>query len=311
MIASHHFRARSLNAMNQTFAFRSLLAVISLLLAGSALVAQQTNTAQHCLWEAEKGTTKIYLFGTIHFSSSNFFPLPAVVEQAFAHSQTIMFEGDHEEESTPIGRSNTLAAAKFPPGDSLKNHVSSELYSNVQAYLIQAGVNGSYFDSIRPFMISFSLMDHGTAKLGLDMSKSVDGYLWDKAKKEKKRVLPLESLDQKLKLLTNLNDSQQEYMVTETLYQIAETNHIIPDVASAWINGETEKVEKFLFESPRKHPELEKILLTDRNKKWMPSIETQIKRGETLFIAVGLGHLLGKDSLVAMLSKQGFKIRQL
>jgi uncharacterized protein YbaP (TraB family) len=296
--------------MKEVASFPSLLALF-LLFAPSALVAQQTNGAQHCLWEAEKGTNKIYLFGTIHFSGSNFFPLPAVVEQAFGRSQTIMFEGDHEEESTPTGRSNTLAAAKFPPVDSLKNHLSAQVYSNVQAYLIQAGVNGSYFDSIKPFMISFSLMDHGTAKLGLYMSKSVDGYLWDKAKREKKRVLPLESLDQKLKLLTNLNDSQQEYMVTETLYQIAETNHIIRDVALAWINGETEKVQKFLFESSRKNPELRKILLTDRNKKWMPSIDAEIKRGERLFIAVGLGHLLGKDSLVDLLSKQGFKVRQL
>src|SRR4029078_776963 len=100
----------------KTPAFRYLIPALFISLATSA-VARQTNTAKHCLWEVENGTNKVYLFGTIHFSSSNFFPLPAVVEQAYARSETTMFESDRDEENTPAGRSNTLAAVKYPPGD--------------------------------------------------------------------------------------------------------------------------------------------------------------------------------------------------
>jgi len=296
--------------MKQTCLFRSLLAVFLLLPTASA-VAQQTNSSKHCLWEVENGTNKVYLFGTIHFSSNNFFPLPAVVEQAYARSETIMFESDREEEISLAGRSRTLAASEYPPGDTLKNHLSSEVYSNVQAYLIEARVDPARFDFIKPFMVAFSLLDHATRQLGLDMSHSVDGYMWDKARKDKKHVVPLESFDQKLKLLTNLNDSQQEYMVVETFREIAKTNDIIRDVTLAWLHGETEKVDQFLFEALRRNPDFGKAFLVDRSKRWMPTIEAAIKRGDSLFIAVGLGHLLGKESLVDLLSKRGFKVRQL
>jgi uncharacterized protein YbaP (TraB family) len=296
--------------MKQTFPFRLLLAVLLPSLAVPAF-AQQTNSAKHCLWEVESGTNKIYLFGTIHYSSSNFFPLPTVVEQAFARSETVMFETDLDEQRSPAGRSNALAASTYPASDSLRNHLSPQVYSNVQAYLVAAGEKGGLLDSIKPFMATMTLVDHATRQFGLDSAQSVDGYLWQKARKDKKHVVPLETFKQTLGILANLNDSQQEYMVRETFYEIAETNHIIRDLTLAWISGETEKADKYVFESLRKNPELGKILLTDRNKKWMPSIEAQIKRGEKLFIAVGLGHLLGKDSLVDLLSKRGFKVRQL
>lgn len=296
--------------MKKTCVSRSLLAIFLLLPATPAL-AEQTDTPKHCLWEVENGTNKIYLFGTIHFSSSNFFPLPTVVEEAFRQSESIMLESDRDEESSPAGRSNTLAAAKYPPGDSLKNHLSPAVYSNVQAYLIEAGNKGSYLDSTKPFMVAFALLDYATRQLGLDMSQSVDGYLLDKAQRDKKRVIPLESLDQKLKIFTSLNDRQQEDMLLETFREIARTNHIIQEVTLAWTRGETEKIDKFIFEALRQQPNFGKVLLTDRNKKWMPAIEAEMKRGRLIFVAVGLGHLLGKDSLVELLSKRGFKVRQL
>ena len=296
--------------MKKTCVSRSLLAIF-LLLRTIPSLAEQTNTPKHCLWEVENGTNKVYLFGTIHFSSSNFFPLPAVVEQEFARSESIMFEGDRDAESSPAGRSNTLAAAKYPPGDSLTNHLSPAVYSNVQVYLIEASNKGSYLDFRKPFMVAFSLLDYATRQLGLDMSQSVDDYLWDKAQRDKKRVIPLESLDQKLRIFSSLNDNEQEDMLLEMFREIAKTNHIIEDVALAWTRGETEKVDKFLFEALRQQPNFGKVLLTDRNKKWMPAIEAEMKRGRQIFVAVGLGHLLGKDSLVELLSKRGFKVRQL
>src|SRR4051812_652012 len=292
--------------------FRMSLLLTSLLIClATATMAQPTNGPKHSLWEVVNGTNQIYLFGTIHFSSSNFFPLPTVVEKAFARSDTILLESDHEGESSSIGYSKMLAASQYPPGDNLKNHLSPQVYSNVQAYLIHAGIQPSRLDDSRAFMVAFTLLDYGTRERGLDMSQSVDRYLWRQATRENKRVVPLDSVDQKLKLLTDLNDNQQEYLVAESLREIATTNRILQDVALAWTRGETDKIDKFIFDFLLKDPDFGKIFVTDRNKRWMPSIEAEIKRGENLFIVVGLGHLLGKESLVDLLSKRGYKVRQL
>jgi uncharacterized protein YbaP (TraB family) len=48
-------------------------------------------------------------------------------------------------------------------------------------------------------------------------------------------------------------------------------------------------------------PEIKRVLLTDRNQRWADWIAKRMKRPGTVFLAVGAGHLAGKESVQAML----------
>src|SRR5438046_364860 len=61
------------------------------------LRVQALSNPRHCLWKIEGRTNQVYLFGTILFSNTNFFPLPKVVEDAYRQSHVIMFEFDMDE----------------------------------------------------------------------------------------------------------------------------------------------------------------------------------------------------------------------
>jgi uncharacterized protein YbaP (TraB family) len=45
-----------------------------------------------------------------------------------------------------------------------------------------------------------------------------------------------------------------------------------------------------------------------RNQAFTTQIETLLKGDGVTFVAIGAGHLVGKDGVGAMLEKQGFKV---
>ncbi len=49
------------------------------------------------------------------------------------------------------------------------------------------------------------------------------------------------------------------------------------------------------------------LLLTNRNKNWIPVI-TREARAMPSFFAFGAGHLGGKDGVINLLRKKGFKV---
>jgi uncharacterized protein YbaP (TraB family) len=52
---------------------------------------------------------------------------------------------------------------------------------------------------------------------------------------------------------------------------------------------------------------LQGVLLDDRNKDWIPKIEKAIGE-KSSFIAVGGGHLGGKNGVVNLLRAKGYKV---
>jgi uncharacterized protein YbaP (TraB family) len=54
-------------------------------------------------------------------------------------------------------------------------------------------------------------------------------------------------------------------------------------------------------------PALYELLLAGRNRSWAEWIETRLKSPGTVFVAVGAGHLAGKNSVQDYLAKDGIK----
>ncbi|HJW29526.1 MAG TPA: TraB/GumN family protein, partial [Saprospiraceae bacterium] len=51
----------------------------------------------------------------------------------------------------------------------------------------------------------------------------------------------------------------------------------------------------------------EDLLLNNRNRNWIPRIGEWMRKGTTLF-AVGAGHLGGKNGVIRLLQKAGYKV---
>jgi uncharacterized protein YbaP (TraB family) len=56
---------------------------------------------------------------------------------------------------------------------------------------------------------------------------------------------------------------------------------------------------------------LRQTLIQQRNANWSKWIEQRMTEPGTVLIAVGAGHLAGKNSVIEMLQKDGYKVRRL
>jgi uncharacterized protein YbaP (TraB family) len=81
-------------------------------------------------------------------------------------------------------------------------------------------------------------------------------------------------------------------------------------IQQAWTSGDTGQMEKIVQEQTSDAVEFAKAMLDDRNLQMADAAERFLKGKETAFVVVGAGHMLGRDGLVRILEKRGYKVEQ-
>ena len=69
-------------------------------------------------------------------------------------------------------------------------------------------------------------------------------------------------------------------------------------------------MQNMLAKSEFGSDQYEDILLNDRNKKWVKELK-EIMKKESVFVAVGAGHLTGEYGLINLLKKEGYTVEPL
>jgi len=99
--------------------------------------------------------------------------------------------------------------------------------------------------------------------------------------------------------------------VSETIDDLWQLGPKITDIVSAWRKGDEAGIEAFNLRELKNYPQLYSMLIVDRNNKWLKKIEDLINGSSDTMIIVGVGHLAGKDSVIDLLRRRGFKVVQL
>ena len=79
---------------------------------------------------------------------------------------------------------------------------------------------------------------------------------------------------------------------------------------AAWSRGDVKAIARTFNHDLAASPELQQALIKRRNENWTKWIEQRLASPGSVLIAVGAGHLAGEDSVVAMLKKDGYRVRQ-
>ena len=79
----------------------------------------------------------------------------------------------------------------------------------------------------------------------------------------------------------------------------------------AWAKGDVKGIANSFDKDLAGSPELQRNLILKRNANWSKWIEQRMAQPGKIMIAVGAGHLAGKDSVIAQLQRDGFRVRRL
>ena len=133
---------------------KSLKYVLFLLLAFSLYAAAPTeNGNRSFLWEIERGGQHIYLLGSIHVATQDFFPLKEAIEAAYADVQTIVVEVDLNKAAGEM-QSLLRHYAFLSPGQRVTNLISPESSTLLEEYFKQHHLDDKTLTKMKPWYLA-------------------------------------------------------------------------------------------------------------------------------------------------------------
>lgn len=287
---------------------RVLLAIVAAIVVGG--VPSQA-AAKNFIWKvtSPKGQV-LYLAGSVHLLSKDYYPLDPAFENAFDASGTLVEELDMGEMLTPTAQMSMLQRGMLPAGKTLPSMVSEETMAAVTKAITDLGMPIAPLMQFKPWMLAITLQSLAWQKSGFDADLGLDKHFYDKAKAANKKVQGLETLDFQITRFDGMTPALQDQMLRETVTELNTTKESFARLADAWKQGDVGALESQILDDLRSQPEMYQRLLVERNQTWLPTLES-LAGSPPAFVVVGAAHLLGSDGLLQMLQAKGYSIQQL
>lgn len=298
---------------------KSPLVFLARALAALALAAPSISPAQapvadkRFLWEVVSMTNRVYLFGTVHAGKSDWYPLPSVVERAFADSTVLVVEADVTDVNA---MAKSTDAASYAPPDSLDKHVSPADFERFRKQLPKYKLPEGQMAQLKPFVAVSVLVFSEWARLGYLPQHGVDAYLIKKAKAENKSIVEIEGVESQVKLMDSLTEAENRALFDGTLKALESglTSEQITGLVNAWQAGDPALMLEIARRYNEQIPgakEFEEKFIWARHEDMAKKIEGYLNASKDRhFVAVGALHLAGDRGLVEMLRKRGYIVRQ-
>ena len=302
---------------------RSLGGLIALIVA-LILMPPATDAAPHnkkfprcCVWRVINAKAPFYLVGSIHALSKKDYPLPKPYDIALKNSSRFLFEFDptrHEEFQKKFE-----AAAKYPAGQDIRSKISPKLLAWLRKNMVTSvpdiheGERLVSFDSqlhYKPWWIAQHLAAPASYSKA-SASHGLDNYFVDHAMESGKEIAGLESVNEHVAVMGGLSDQEGEFLLQDALAQPGDTDTESGRMYKAWRKGDTDALWAGDAPLRSKAPRIAARFVDDRNVKWVPRIEKELKTGKPTAVVAGALHFSGPNSVIALLQKQGYVIEQL
>ena len=272
-----------------------------------------------CVWRVTNAKAPFYLVGSIHALSKKDYPLPKPYDIALTDTSRFIFEFDptqHAEFQTKFE-----AAAKYPAGQDIRSKISPELLAWLRKNMFTVipdarDGNGERFVSFdsqlryKPWWIAQHLAAPASYSKA-SASHGLDNYFVDHAMKLGKEIGGLESVNEHVAVMGGLSDRDGEFMLQDALNHPDNGDKESGRMYKAWRKGDTDALWAGDAPLRSKAPSIAARFVDNRNVKWIPRIEAELKTGKPTAIVAGALHFSGPRSVIALLQKRGYVIEQL
>lgn len=262
------------------------------------------------MWKATRQQGAIYLVGSVHMLTKDFYPLAPPLDAGFKDSDLLVEEVDLTEMLAPETQFSLLARGMLPAGQTLDKVVSPATMALVNARVGGLGMPASALQQFKPWFLAMTLMAVEWQKAGFDSALGLDKHFFDRAQADGKAVQGLETTEYQIARFDGMAMSQQDRFLAESLKDLDSEKASVQKIADAWKIGDLPTVERLVLQDVKDDPFMYQRLLVERNRNWLPKIEALFARQGRAFVVVGAAHLVGPDGLIAMLRAKGARVDQ-
>ena len=283
---------------------RIIRALLIVLLLSSQALAEKLP-----VWEIAGTSNRVMLMGSIHFLRASDYPLPAGMNAAYEQADQLYMEIDMDalDPLASQGVLMSMGTSDRPLSESL----SADAYAEASRRATDLGVPLTLFEQFEPWFAALSITQLRMMQLGFDPSWGVETQFMSKARTDGKTISGLETLEQQLGFLDQLDASTQEQFLLQSLEDAAIIEQQVDSIVSAWRTGDGAALEALMLEDLNAAPKLADALLVQRNRNWISQIIRLLDQPDNYLVIVGAMHLVGPDSVVTMLEERGLDVIQL
>lgn len=288
---------------------------VTALLAASPVFAddQLSDTVQElpsgpkgpALWKVSDEDTTIYLFGTVHVLPKDLDWYDAEIDEALNASDTIVTEIAMDPATE--AKQQILAQQKgvFTDGTTLRSLLNEEQRAAYESALARLGAPANSFDPLEPWLTTLTLTFLPLMQQGYDPASGVEKVILSKAGEQS--LDALETIEFQLDMFDSMPMDKQVTFMMEAVEAMPEVKATLDGMVERWAQGDADGLAA-LMNDDLTDPVLADTLLYSRNESWAEWIEDRLDSTPgTVFMAVGAGHLAGKQSVQDYLEERGIQ----
>lgn len=264
-------------------------------------------TGNTLLWEVSGNglTAPSYLFGTFHLLCKEDINLSAALKQAISNSHEIYLELDLDDPATIMG---ALMLMNMKDGKKLKDLYTTDQYQRVSDFFKDSLKTPiSLFQRMKPeFLIALLY----PKMMPCNSASSVEEAIMQLAKDGGKEIKGLETMAFQASVFDSIPYEKQAAELLNTIDSLEKSKADFSQMLNAYKQQRLDEIEKIVNTPEFGAAENQEVLLDNRNKNWIQQLKIIMKKNP-VFTAVGAGHLVGKNGLIALLRAEGFIVRGL
>lgn len=262
------------------------------------------------MWLLSDSDSEIYLFGTFHLLPPETQWQSVLFDTAMLNTKNTYLEADT---TSPQALAELQQAIQHfglnPPGVTLTSLLGDERAREFSVVAQEFGIAMTNLEMLRPWLASLTVTIAAFQYYGLDQDSGADMTIEKIATSQGDDILYLERANSQIEMLASLDDIKDYATFDEGLDQLENFEAEIQSMITAWSIGDTKMIEQQVVKSIKdiSHRAYTALFET-RNENWTLQISELMKGSENYFIAVGAGHLVGKQSVINMLQREGFSV---
>lgn len=263
------------------------------------------------LWKIEGNgvKTKSYLFGTVHLIEKEHFHFPKKLQKIVAKSDVLAMEIAGLPDPAEALKLSMLEEGSFfdffteAQTDSILVWVEEHTSMTGKSFKMVVG-------KLKPFVVSQMLveLDEKNPNRGMENKESYEVELETIAEEKGLEIAGFETVTEQMGFFDSFTDEQQADMVMSTIRdENGSTSEEMDKMMALFDDQNIDGLYQMIGEEEGIPKEMNDLILTDRNKRWIPKIESMISEKST-FIAVGAGHLGGPEGVIRLLEAKGYTL---
>ena len=271
------------------------------------LSAQTKKAGNSLLWEISGNGLKkpSYLFGTHHLVPAKFADTMKVLQEKLKSADAIV--GEIVMDSTIQKKMAPFLMMKDNTLDSL---LTKAEFKEVEDYFKtrQPGFELKELNNFKPAMVSLMIMLFDNPDMLKDVGEGIDNSFQAYAKKNAKSLYGLETAEYQGALLFDGDLQKQKKALLKSIREIAKSKQKMQELKTYYLTQDIDKLTDLFKIQDEENKEFITELLKNRNKRWLDQLPALMQK-QSLFIAVGAGHLVGAEGLIKGLQLKGYILK--